>query len=141
MKITARALIFNSQKKLLTVQHHGSDFWALAGGKVDEGEDLKTCLKREISEELGIECTIKNLAFVHEFRWSPESDVTTEFFFLVEISEENISEFSGKFTEQELKKISWETLDKDLNIKPEFLRNFNANMLLEKDSPEYFSYT
>ncbi len=149
MKITTRALIFNSQKKLLTVQHHGSDFWALPGGKVEEGEDLKTCLKREISEELGLECEVKNLAFVHEFKWSEKSDVTTEFFFVVdipEISEKNASEISGKCAEQELKKIEWNALEKTLNIKPEFLRNFSAEKILENSqNPEnsgsqYFSY-
>ena len=144
MKITTRALIFNSENKLLTVQHHGSDFWALPGGKVDEGEDLKTCLKREIFEELGIKCSVENLAFVHEFRWSENSDVTTEFFFVVKITDNdmNISEFSGKFAEQELKKINWNTLDKELNIKPEFLKNFYAENILKKASAqtEYFSY-
>ncbi len=140
MKITTRALIFNEEQKLLTVQHHGSDFWSLPGGKIDEGEDLKTCLKREIFEELGVQCEILNLAFVHEFRWSPESDVTTEFFFVVKISEKNmdISQFSGKFAEQELKKISWNTLDETLNVKPEFLKN--QKLLKMKNTVEYFSY-
>ena len=142
MKITTRALIFNSENKLLTVQHHGSDFWALPGGKADTEEDLKACLKREIHEELGLQCTIGDLAFVHEFQWSAESDVTTEFFFILHIYEENIEKFSGKYAEQELKKISWNTLEENLNIKPEFLKKFSAEQILDKNSgkTEYFSY-
>lgn len=142
MKITTRALIFNTEKKLLTVQHHGSNFWSLPGGKVEQGEDLKTCLKREIFEELGVQCEVKNLVFVHEFLWSENSDVTTEFFFVGEISEGNmqISEFSGEFADQELQKINWNTLTKDLHLKPEFLQNFSAEEIIQKKFPEYFSY-
>lgn len=138
MKITTRALIFNQEKKLLTVQHHGSSFWSLPGGKIDPNEDLKSCLKREIFEELGIQCEVQNLAFVHEFQWSPESNITTEFFFIVKIFEENIDSFSGKFAEQELKKISWNILDSNLDIKPEFLKIQNIDSV--QNETKYFSY-
>lgn len=139
MNLTTRALIFNQENKLLTV-HHGSDFWSLPGGKIEENEDLKTCLKREIFEELGIECQVQNLAFVHEFQWSDTSNITTEFFFLVKISEQDmdIANFSGTFAEQELKKISWNILDKKLNIKPEFLKEQSVEGM--KKEMKYFSY-
>ncbi len=140
MKITSRAIIFNSEKKLLMVQHHGSDFWSLPGGKTEKGEDLKTCLQREIFEELGLKCKIKHLAFIHEFQWSKKSDIITEFFFVAEISEKNIENFSGKCAKTELKKIEWNILEKKLNIKPEFLKNFSAEKICEKKFPEYFSY-
>lgn len=145
MKMTTRALIFNDQNQLLTVQHHGSNFWSLPGGKIDEGEDLKTCLKREIFEELGLECEVKNLAFVHEFQWSKTSDVTTEFFFVVKTSSNSLGEqkFYGKFAQQELKKIEWNILDKNLDIKPEFLRNFSQEIIRQEMNEkiiEYFSY-
>lgn len=141
MNLTTRALIFNSKNELLTVQHHGSNFWSLPGGKIEKNEDLKTCLKREIFEELGIECQVQNLAFVHEFQWSDTSDITTEFFFVVKIDTQDmeIEKFSGTFAEQELKKISWNILDKNLDIKPEFLKNQQIENILEET--KYFSYT
>lgn len=138
MNITIRALIFNKNYELLTVQHHGSMFWSLPGGKIEEGENMKECLQREILEELGLESEIQNLAFVHEFQWSETSDITVEFFFIVKISEENIDAFTGKYAEQELKKISWNILDDQLDIKPEFLQKQNIKNM--KKSVQYFSY-
>lgn len=138
MRIATRALIFNAAKKLLTVQHHGSDFWALPGGKIEKNENLKECLQREIFEELGLKCEVKNLACVQEFQWSAESDITLEFFFYAIIEDENIENFTGTFAEQELKKISWKTLDKNLDIKPEFLKTIDIDELENKT--QYFSY-
>lgn len=138
MRIAVRALIFNADNKLLTVQHHGSDFWALPGGKIENNEDLKTCLKREIFEELGVQCEVQNLACVHEFQWSAESDITTEFFFCVTIDEENIDDFTGKYAEQELKKIEWNILSENLDIKPEFLKTQTHVML--HSTTQYNSY-
>lgn len=139
MKITARALIVNPKNQLLTVQHHGSSFWSLPGGKLDLNEDLKSALQREIFEELGVESSVKNLCFVHEFQYNSASDITVEFFFRVELQEENIEIFSGKYAQQELKKIQWNTLSPELDIKPDFLKNFSTITL--PSAPVYFSYT
>jgi ADP-ribose pyrophosphatase YjhB (NUDIX family) len=158
MKITVRALLFNEKNELLVVQHRKSNFWALPGGKIEESlkEDLKSCVIREMFEELGIKIKVKNLLFIHEFKWgktkkdTEKNDVTTELFFLVKISEndantQKISEmqFSGEFTEKELNKISWQILDKNLNIKPNFLKQYSYEKIIEmnnKNSTQYFSY-
>lgn len=137
MNPTTRALIFNSQNQLLTVKHHGSSFWSLPGGKIETGEDLQSALKREIFEELGVECEIKNLAFVHEFRYSPESDVTVEFFFWAKIPTENLEELQGEHGESELANLDWNTLDKNLDIKPGFLKDVDCTGL---GNTEFVSY-
>jgi len=47
------AVIFNSKGEVLVCQRSNS-LWEFPGGKIDEGEDLITCLQREINEELAI---------------------------------------------------------------------------------------
>ena len=55
--IVTAAIIEKENKFLLTkrlAEKHNGNRWEFPGGKVEFGEDPKTCLKREIEEELGI---------------------------------------------------------------------------------------
>lgn len=49
------AFIFNEDKEFLLVQlqSYGPNHWNMPGGGIDEGEDVKTAIKRELKEELG----------------------------------------------------------------------------------------
>ncbi|MFC4624617.1 NUDIX domain-containing protein [Daeguia caeni] len=50
----AAAIIRDDEGRFLLTRKHGSTFFIQPGGKIDAGEDAKTCLIREIEEELGI---------------------------------------------------------------------------------------
>lgn len=53
--ITVSAVVlFDDQKRVLTVRKKGTAKWMLPGGKPEPGEDPITTAKRELVEELGV---------------------------------------------------------------------------------------
>jgi mutator protein MutT len=139
MKIAARAIIINNDEILL-VRHHGRDFYSLPGGKIDPDEGIRSAVKREIFEELGISPVVERLSFVHEFKY-PKGDLSLEFFFLVSNGEMFRGELKGEYAEAELAEIAWiplKHLGDDFAVKPAFLCNKLNNQSL-KNTIEYNS--
>jgi mutator protein MutT len=68
----AAGLLWENGKLLITKRPKGvhlEGFWEFPGGKQEEGETLEKCLKREISEELGIRVRVEDsiLTLRHEY--------------------------------------------------------------------------
>lgn len=60
VRVTA-AIIQDGDRVLVCQRRRGSAFelkWEFPGGKVEDGEDPRACLARELEEELGIRATI-----------------------------------------------------------------------------------
>ena len=55
------------EDKLLIVKHKQSEFMALPGGHLEYGEDVITCLKRELVEELGVVPEVGRLLYISTF--------------------------------------------------------------------------
>lgn len=53
-RVTAKALIFDDQHRLLVVGRHGNGVWQTPGGGWEHNESFEDCLKREVQEELGV---------------------------------------------------------------------------------------
>ncbi len=79
--IRCRAVIINDDK-LLVVRIMDNKFYALPGGHLEWGEDIKECLSREIVEELGIKPEIGRLLYINNFI-EKENEQSIEFFFEV----------------------------------------------------------
>lgn len=77
--VRCRAIILD-QGELLVATHGTHDYCALPGGKMELGEDVISCMKRELIEELGIEPVIGRLCYVNNFG-TAEGGYTTEFLF------------------------------------------------------------
>ncbi|BAZ83867.1 8-oxo-dGTP diphosphatase MutT [Dolichospermum compactum] len=61
-KIIGVAVIWNDQKQILIDRRLPTGamggFWEFPGGKIEVGETIQECIKREISEELGMEIAV-----------------------------------------------------------------------------------
>lgn len=70
LKVTA-ALIKRDDKYLIARKRVGNlaGMWEFPGGKLEEGESLEECLKREIYEELGIEVQVDKYLTTSEYSY------------------------------------------------------------------------
>lgn len=69
--VALKAIIIYQQKALIIQRSYGentgSGSWEFAGGKLEFGEDLETCLKREIMEEVGLTVKVERLLYASTF--------------------------------------------------------------------------
>lgn len=56
-RVSIKALILNEERDKFLIIQEDNGKWELPGGGLDWGEEVETCLKREIEEEMGITVT------------------------------------------------------------------------------------
>jgi len=56
-QVSVKGLFFNTESKLMMLQQEDG-MWEPPGGRVQKGENLIECLKRECLEEMGLECQV-----------------------------------------------------------------------------------
>lgn len=105
-KVIGVAIIWNKQGQILIDKRrkqglHGG-FWEFPGGKIEPGETVEACIKREIMEELGI------VIEVGESLMTIEHDYTK---FTVTLCVHNCHYISGEPQTIECDEIRWVTLD------------------------------
>ncbi|MEI8337557.1 MAG: NUDIX hydrolase [bacterium] len=132
--IRCRAIIFHDGKLLVVRHNRDSSFVALPGGHLEQGEDVKECLRREIVEELGIEPEIGRLLYIHTFQdLNNKQDV--EFFYEIRNSEKYLDckNLSGSHT-FEIADIFWMSPTDDVQILPKKIaEDFRAGKLLSDE--------
>ncbi|MGH7196748.1 MAG: NUDIX hydrolase [Candidatus Saccharimonadales bacterium] len=131
IQIVVRAIIAQ-EDKLLLVRNKSTDFWCLPGGKVDEDEQIIPALKREITEELGVEPVLGKLLYVQQLFLPTEQRL--EFLFAVENSADYANLDLTKTTHGELELDDAGFYDpQKLKVLPSFLTEFRQDM--SKDLP------
>lgn len=73
--------------------------WEFPGGKVEDGEDLKATLKRELSEELNITAEIGDEVFQQRWRYPDHGEFEIHFF--------SVRRFSGEVRNLTFENIRW----------------------------------
>jgi 8-oxo-dGTP diphosphatase len=64
--LVTAGIVVDGERILICQRHHSDAYgmqWEFPGGKVEEGEDLKASLRRELAEELNIEAEIGEEVF------------------------------------------------------------------------------
>ena len=116
--IRCRAIIIHDNKILVVKHSVDSDFYALPGGHLEWGEDVKTCMRREIIEELGIEPKIGRLLYVRNFI-DKNNKQSIEFHFEITNSADfvDITKLTGTHS-HELVEICWIGKNDTRKLKP-----------------------
>ncbi|EHJ56274.1 hypothetical protein HMPREF9318_00648 [Streptococcus urinalis FB127-CNA-2] len=121
--VRASAIIIKDNK-LLTYFSEYADHYYLPGGAILVNELTQDGVKRELLEEMGVTCQVKNLAYVleNQFNIDGRNFHQIEFLYFVTLTEDIHAE---KVIGDDLKerKIVWFTLDEleKVKITPHFL--------------------
>lgn len=130
--IKVRGIIIHDNK-LLIVKHKETNFMALPGGHLEYGEDVVTCLKRELIEELGVNPEIGRLLYINTFKVNNQF---VEFFFEVKNGEKYLNIDGLERTHaHELAEILWVSTDTNIQILPkQFNEDFKNNKIFEGET-------
>ena len=112
--ILVTAAIIHKDNKILITQRkkeqHNGLRWEFPGGKLDFGEDLRSCLEREIKEELGIKIKANKIISYSSHVYGGEKHIV-----LIAFACDFIS---GKIEKKEINNFAWISLKeaKDYDI-------------------------
>lgn len=109
---SARAVLFDHEKKVALL-HVGRDgYYKLPGGGIDEGETTIEALKRECLEEAGCQIEVgAEIGLVIEYRRSSHIRQESYVYFATVVGEKGEPEYTDKEREMQCA-IVWMTLDK-----------------------------
>lgn len=131
-KIAQKAIIFRDDKILLIRDPRESEeIWEIPGGRMNENEDPRAGLEREIFEELGVNCVVHEV--IHMEQFFQFSDGRNAFVIVYSAS---LVDQNAKFTfdDGEVCEYRWVGEDEYTNLKlfPEYKRALEIYYLNKK---------
>lgn len=138
-KVRVRGVITH-RGRLLVVRHGPErNYYALPGGHLELGEDIKNCLKREVKEELGVVPKIGKLLYVHNF--SQGGEQTIEFFFHILNGADFLKvDLSKSSHGSEIYELRWVSKTDRVRILPTPIFSDFKKGQLKKANPEFINF-
>jgi 8-oxo-dGTP diphosphatase len=99
--LVTAGIVIEGGRVLICQRHHSDPYgmqWEFPGGKVNEGEELKASLRRELAEELAIQAEIDEEVFRLHHQY-PDRAVDVVFF--------AVRKFRGTIRNQVFEAIAW----------------------------------
>jgi 8-oxo-dGTP diphosphatase len=99
--LVTAGIVIDGDRVLICQRHHSDAYgmqWEFPGGKVNEGEELKASLRRELAEELAIQAEVDEEVFRLRHRY-PDRNVEVVFF--------AVRRFRGTLRNQVFEAIAW----------------------------------
>jgi 8-oxo-dGTP diphosphatase len=99
--LVTAGIVVDGERILICQRHHSDAYgmqWEFPGGKVEKGEELKACLRRELGEELAIDAEIGEEVFRLRHRY-PDRYVEVVFF--------SVRSFRGSVHNQVFEAVEW----------------------------------
>jgi 8-oxo-dGTP diphosphatase len=99
--LVTAGIVVDGNRVLICQRHHSDPYgmqWEFPGGKVNEGEELKASLRRELAEELAIQAEIDEEVFRLHHQY-PDRAVDVVFF--------AVRKFRGTIRNQVFEAIAW----------------------------------
>ena len=120
IKVRARLVVIKDGKVLVTYDSV-NDYYYYLGGKLEFGETLGDCCRREIREECGADAvfTFNKILYVRDFILPAENEHSLELFILGEVNKGEELEHYLDPEDAGKKWLTWLPLDKlPANLKP-----------------------
>ncbi len=116
--VRCRAIILHNDKLFVVSHTPEKTFYALPGGHLEWGENIKECLKREIVEELGVDPKLGRLLYIHNCL-DGLGKQSIEFFFEITNGDDyvDLTKLSGTHT-YELSDLRWVSKGDNIQFKP-----------------------
>lgn len=98
MIIISCSALITKKESILLVHENKMDKYGLPGGKLEEGETLRDCVKRECLEELGLIIEVDNLVMITEKPKTHELNTVIRFIYQTHIVQDaNNAELDYKY--------------------------------------------
>lgn len=122
-RIAARAVIIDDNLDIPILSVHNGAYYKIPGGKIEEGEDLTSGLRREIKEEVGCNIEIIGIVGECEFIMPEKNNVNYSICYLAKLAgDRGVPHFEAEEIERGFKLI-WMNIDRAIETFEKCLPN------------------